>query len=120
MRVVPPSLILVLLVLGFPLWAQPAGGAGPAHPPRPFVGPVAPAPRMQPRSLTVRLQYDTLTSPGGGFFPAPEPKRPRLALVLSGGGARGAAQIGVLKAFERHKIPIDFIAATSMGAIIGG
>lgn len=47
-------------------------------------------------------------------------KRPRVGLVLSGGGARGAAQIGVLKALEEAKIPIDFIAATSMGAIIGG
>jgi NTE family protein len=47
-------------------------------------------------------------------------KRPRVGLVLSGGGARGAAQIGVLKAMEEAKIPIDFIAATSMGAIIGG
>lgn len=47
-------------------------------------------------------------------------KRPRIGLVLSGGGARGATQIGVLKAFERHSIPIDFIAATSMGAIVGG
>lgn len=43
-----------------------------------------------------------------------------MALVLSGGGARGATQIGVLKAFERHNIPIDFIVATSMGAIVGG
>lgn len=47
-------------------------------------------------------------------------KRPRIGLVLSGGGARGAAQIGVLKVFERHNIPIDFISATSMGAIVGG
>jgi NTE family protein len=47
-------------------------------------------------------------------------KRPRVGLVLSGGGARGAAQIGVIKALENHNIPIDFISATSMGAIIGG
>lgn len=47
-------------------------------------------------------------------------KRPRVGVVLTGGGARGAAQIGVLKAFERHRIPVDFIASTSMGAIVGG
>ena len=47
-------------------------------------------------------------------------QRPKIGLVLSGGGARGAAQIGVLRALERHNIPVDFIAATSMGAIVGG
>jgi NTE family protein len=47
-------------------------------------------------------------------------QRPKVGLVLSGGGSRGAAQIGVLRALERHGIPIDFIAATSMGSIIGG
>ncbi len=46
--------------------------------------------------------------------------RPRVGLVLSGGGARGAAHIGVLKELERLQVPVDFIAGTSMGAIIGG
>lgn len=46
--------------------------------------------------------------------------RPRIGLVLSGGGARGLAHVGVLKALERERIPIDLIAGTSMGAIIGG
>lgn len=54
------------------------------------------------------------------IYPFVEAKRPRVALVLSGGGARGAAQVGVLKAFEKYNIPVDFIAATSMGAIVGG
>lgn len=44
---------------------------------------------------------------------------PRFALVLSGGGSRGLAQIGVLKAFEEHQLKPDLIVATSMGAIIG-
>jgi len=47
-------------------------------------------------------------------------ERPRIGLVLGGGGARGAAHIGVLKELERHRIPIDAIAGTSMGAIVGG
>jgi NTE family protein len=47
-------------------------------------------------------------------------ERPRIGLVLGGGGARGAAHIGVLKELERQRIPIDAIAGTSMGAIIGG
>jgi NTE family protein len=47
-------------------------------------------------------------------------QRPRIGLVLSGGGARGLAHVGVLKVLERERIPIDVIAGTSMGAIIGG
>jgi NTE family protein len=46
--------------------------------------------------------------------------RPRVCLVLSGGGARGMAHIGVLKVLEELRIPIDCIAGTSMGAIVGG
>ncbi len=45
--------------------------------------------------------------------------RPKIALVLSGGGARGAAHVGVIKVLEELRIPIDFIAGTSMGALIG-
>ncbi|MEI6088964.1 MAG: patatin-like phospholipase family protein [bacterium] len=45
---------------------------------------------------------------------------PNVALVLSGGGARGLFQIGVLKVFEQNNIPISEIAGTSMGAMIGG
>jgi NTE family protein len=45
--------------------------------------------------------------------------REKIGLVLGGGGARGAAHIGVLRAIEREHIPIDYIAGTSMGAIIG-
>jgi len=46
--------------------------------------------------------------------------RPRIGLVLSGGGARGGAHLGVIKAFEEHNIPIDAIVGTSMGSFIGG
>lgn len=46
--------------------------------------------------------------------------RPRIGLVLGGGGARGAAHIGVLRELERLQVPIDAIAGTSMGAIVGG
>ncbi len=47
-------------------------------------------------------------------------KRPKIGLVLSGGGARGAAHVGVLKVLEENRIPIDMIAGTSFGAIVGG
>lgn len=46
--------------------------------------------------------------------------RPKVGLVLSGGGAKGAAHIGVIKYLEEVGIPIDYIAGTSMGAIVGG
>lgn len=51
---------------------------------------------------------------------AVEKKRPKICLVLSGGGARGAAHIGVIKVLEELRIPIDCIAGTSMGALVGG
>src|ERR1700730_6354146 len=47
-------------------------------------------------------------------------KRPKVALALGGGGTRGAAHVGVLRVFQREHIPIDYIAGTSMGAIVGG
>jgi NTE family protein len=47
-------------------------------------------------------------------------KRPRIGLALAGGGARGGAHIGVLKVLEEMRIPIDCIAGTSMGALVGG
>ena len=50
----------------------------------------------------------------------PADVRPRICLVLSGGGARGIAHVGVLKVLEQLKIPIDCIAGTSMGAVVGG
>ncbi|MDF9388814.1 serine protease [Vibrio sp. 1151_11] len=47
-------------------------------------------------------------------------ERPKIAVVLAGGGAKGAAHIGVLKALEEMRIPVDFITGTSMGAYVGG
>jgi len=71
--------------------------------------------------------------PGGGFllaaalttvilFPGPvrAGERPKIGLALSGGGARGAAHIGVLRVLEEMRIPVDYIAGTSMGSIVGG
>lgn len=46
--------------------------------------------------------------------------RPTIGLVLSGGGARGAAHVGVIKVLDELQIPVDFVAGTSMGAIVGG
>ena len=46
--------------------------------------------------------------------------RPKIGLVLSGGGARGLAQIGILKVLEQYHIPIDVIVGNSLGSVIGG
>jgi NTE family protein len=48
------------------------------------------------------------------------PARPRIGLVLGGGGARGAAHIGVLEVLERLRVPVDCVAGTSMGALVAG
>ena len=47
-------------------------------------------------------------------------QRPKIGLVLGGGGAKGATEVGVLREIERAGIPIDYIAGTSVGSIIGG
>jgi len=47
-------------------------------------------------------------------------KKPKIGIALSGGAARGIAHIGILKILEKEKIPIDYVAGTSIGALIGG
>ncbi len=54
------------------------------------------------------------------FFCNPIVSAQTVGLVLSGGGAKGAAHIGVIRALEEAEVPIDYITGTSMGAIIGG
>jgi NTE family protein len=87
--------ILVLLVLPLPLGAQQE-----AAPPKASAqAPVNPA------------AAETKT--------APRP-RPKIGVALEGGGAMGLAHIGVLKWFEEHHIPVDYVAGTSMGGLVGG
>lgn len=56
----------------------------------------------------------------GMLVPQPAEARKKVGVVLSGGGAKGAAHIGVLRALEKARIPIDYITGTSMGSIVGG
>ena len=51
--------------------------------------------------------------------PEADDERPRIGLVLGGGGARGGAHIGVLKVLQEMRVPVDYVAGTSMGAIVG-
>ena len=69
--------------------------------------------------VCVALFASAASSQSTGEAP-PSGKRPRIGLVLAGGGARGGAHVGVLKVLEQMRIPIDCIAGTSMGALVGG
>jgi len=72
--------------------------------------------------LVVALIGLTSSAPAlaGESQQAAQAARPKIGLVLGGGGARGSAHVGVLKVLEELRIPIDYIAANSMGAIVGG
>jgi NTE family protein len=79
--------------------------------------------RVVPRWLCAVALFVLAVDVAISETPAPSPsevKRPKIGLVLSGGGARGLAHIGVLKVLEEMRVPVDYIAATSMGAIVGG
>lgn len=68
------------------------------------------------------IQHPTATAGEAATTPAQATpaKRPKICLVLSGGGARGAAHVGVIKVLEELRVPVDCIAGTSMGALVGG
>lgn len=86
--------------------------------------PVRPSPRDRLRCVPGWVVLTVALTGGGPPVLAAqdaEPvRRPRVGLVLGGGGARGGAHIGVLRALEEQRIPVDLIAGTSMGAIVGG
>lgn len=80
------------------------------------------APPSDERADSIEIRLDFLGRAGNELsFPVETAtRRPKVGLALAGGGARGLAQIGILKVFERENIPIDFIAGTSMGGVLGG
>lgn len=61
-----------------------------------------------------------IVAPASGRSEAAGNGRPAIGVALEGGGALGLAHIGVLKWFEEHHIPVDYIAGTSMGGLVGG
>jgi NTE family protein len=61
-----------------------------------------------------------LSSAIAGAEPPPAGERPQIGLVLGGGAARGLAHVGVLKWLDEHRVPVDVIAGTSIGGLIGG
>lgn len=62
----------------------------------------------------------TMAAPNISLASEESQQRPRIGLALSGGGARGSAHLGILKVLEELRIPVDYIAGTSMGSIVGG
>lgn len=67
----------------------------------------------------INPEQDTIPEPVINPVQVTKKERPKVGVVLSGGGAKGFAHIGALKALEEAGIPIDYIAGTSMGAIVG-
>lgn len=85
--------------------------------------------RLRPMTCYARVNYRLLLSslplavlalPGVLQGQPSKPTRPKIGVALEGGGALGLAHIGVLQWLEDHRIPVDFIAGTSMGGLVGG
>ncbi len=79
--------------------------------------------RLRPRGPLVLclLLHAAAAVAAGSAAPAQQPvNRPRVGLALGGGAARGFAHVGVLEWLEEHRIPVDAIAGTSMGGLVGG
>ena len=71
-------------------------------------------------ALVVNLTSEAFVATAKPVDDPAAPGRKSVGLVLSGGGAKGAAQLRIIKAIEEAGIPIDYIAGTSIGSIIGG
>ena len=71
-------------------------------------------------SVLLRAQNDSGAGLANPNATATSKRRPRVGLVLEGGGALGLAHVGVLKWLEENRIPVDVIAGTSMGGVVGG
>jgi NTE family protein len=69
--------------------------------------------------IGIILLLSSCQTGGGPSVPSVELPKPKIALVLGGGAARGFAHIGVIRALEQEKIPIDLIVGTSVGSLIG-
>ena len=71
-------------------------------------------------TFVFRMCYFALMMMPIALFSQENTNRPKIGLVLSGGGAKGFAHIGVLKVLEKQGVKIDYIGGTSMGAVVGG
>ena len=85
-----------------------------------IVMPVSGQQQRQPTVWTIEPSYQHPPGNVPQLFPHSYLVPVRVGLILSGGGSRGAAAIGVLKSFEQHSLPINLIVGTSIGGIVGG
>ena len=77
--------------------------------------------RFGTRSIAALLAMSLTLPSAGAQQPKVQPaSRPKVALVFEGGGALGFAHIGVIEWIEAHHIPVDYVAGTSMGGLVGG
>ena len=82
---------------------------------------------LLPSLLPAQQETPTVTPPAAGrtnsvlaTTKTPQQHRPKIGVALEGGGAMGLAHVGVLRWFEEHHIPVDYVAGTSMGGLVGG
>ncbi|AOK31589.1 MULTISPECIES: patatin-like phospholipase family protein [Burkholderia] len=122
------ALLIVCAAAGWPARARAADASGTpadaaAHTAAPAMAQPAatlaasPSPTPAPAAAAAAARH---TGPATCAADGGPDGRPAIGLVLSGGGARGYAHLGVLKVLEENRIPVDCIAATSMGAVVGG
>jgi NTE family protein len=104
-----------VLIGVLPLLLAAASGAQ-TQPPDEQQSPTPGAATQNPAQPDPALQARPLSGASAG----PSQHRPRIALVLEGGGALGFAHIGVIEYLEQHHIPIDLVVGTSMGGLVGG
>jgi NTE family protein len=68
----------------------------------------------------ITLEYEHYDGPPNCVIPHKTLKRPKVGLALSGGGLRGIAQLGVIKALRDNNVPVDYIVGSSIGGLLGG
>lgn len=105
----PLSALLLAVAMLLPCIARAAASAPPS------VSTTLAAEQAEQPNVTAATSPPPATS-----IESPTPRRPRVGLVLSGGGARGFAHIGVLRVLQELRVPVDVVTGTSMGSIIGG
>src|SRR5438874_1766237 len=76
--------------------------------------------QAQPETVAATPPASTPENPVATATKIAQQQRPKIGVALEGGGAMGLAHIGVLKWFEEHHIPVDYVAGTSMGGLVGG
>ena len=102
-----------------PQQASPPTVSDPASKP-PTSGKVITSPMQKEQAATEAVKIKDHDGSAPEVPTKAEVKRPTVAIALGGGGARGAAHIGVLKVLKENNIPVDYIVGNSMGSIVGG